>query len=114
LGDICVVGGHATLIEHFHTRSMLAPVTEERSIAIWTWIPREMRDLVIVGDRDFVATRDPSVTSQTFDLDAPGTRHALCFRPSSMHLRTAKLPTTFDRVVGDRAGRVDVARDATV
>ncbi|MDB4972475.1 MAG: hypothetical protein JWN48_816 [Myxococcaceae bacterium] len=45
----------------------------------------------------------------TFDLAAPDARHAVCFRPTPMHLRSAGLAPGFDRLLGVREGRVDVA-----
>jgi hypothetical protein len=70
-----------------------------------------MRELVVVADSDVRVTRDRSMSpsgERTFDLRDPRTCHAVCFRPSAMHLRDAGLPSVFDRVEGSRDDRIDM------
>lgn len=99
------------LIEHFHTRSACAPVSPAGYVDVWVWVASELRELVVVSDVDVAVSVVPGVDAQVetlFDLGEDETRHAVCFRPSAMHLRAAGLPSVFDRVLGSRDGRVDV------
>jgi hypothetical protein len=113
-GEVRVASGEAHLVEHFHTRSARAPIDTRGAFHVYVWVPAEMRELVVVVDRDVTIERPPGAHALVFDLRAPETRHALCFRPSAMHLREAALPPTFDRVVGPREGRIDVPEGARV
>ncbi len=106
-GEVRVASGEAQLAEHFHTRSARAPLDARGRLSVWVWIPRELAELVLVSDRDLEVEREPGAASDLFDLRRPETRHAVCFRPATMHLREAGLPASFDRVVGPREGRID-------
>lgn len=107
-GEVRIDGGEALLTEHFHTRAVRASLDGEKTFDVFTWIPREMRELIVVCDDDVDVAHVRGVGRDVFDLRDHATRHAVCFRPAPMHLREVGLPPTFDRVVGPREGRVDV------
>lgn len=110
-GEVRLDSVRATLVEHFHTRSAVAPRDPRGDVEVHVWNASEMRELVVVGDRPFEFVRTDAEASATFDLDDPRTRHAVCFRPAPMHLRRAGFSPVFDRVVGRREGRIDGSRD---
>lgn len=99
--------GGLHLSEHFHTRNMRGVPRPNGSFDVDIWVPREMRELVLVADADVDVqpAREPRGTE--FDLGCPSTAHALCFRPAPGHLRQAGLPGHDDRIRGDRRSRVD-------
>ncbi len=102
----------AELVELFHTRTARAPVEDGRCLTLWVWVSSEMRELVIMSDRDVVVEDQPEHVATIFDLRDEATRHAVCSRPSAMQLRASGLSASFDRVVGPRQARVDVAQQA--
>lgn len=106
-GEVGLHGDVVTLVEHFHTRSVCAVRRDDGSFDVHVWVPSEMKELVVVANTEFDVRALPPPRTDRFDLDAPGNRHALCFRPAAMHLRQAGLPDTFDRLDGSRDGRVD-------
>lgn len=108
-GELEVSETEVVAVEHQHTRSARALRAPDGSFALWSWAPPEMRALVLVSTEDVWVRRSPEHGLQLFDLGDPGTRHAVCTRPAPMHLRAAGLPRVFDRVVGPREGRIDVA-----
>lgn len=110
-GEIQVAQRAARLVEHFHTRTSTAALAGDGEVTAFVWIPKEMRELVIVADHDLDVALDVE-DAPVFDLRDPRTAHAVCFRPAPMHLRDAGLPPTFDRVVGPRAGRIDADDEA--
>jgi transcriptional regulator with XRE-family HTH domain len=100
-GEIRIEGEQLRLVEHFHTRALRALRAADGSFALWVWISPELRELVVVSDADFrLWPIELGRRLQTFDSDAPDNRHALCFRPSAMHLRAAGLEPSFDRMLG--------------
>lgn len=102
--------GEAELIELFHTRSVRAPLDPRGSVWLFVWVAAEVREFVIMADGDLELEDHPEMRWDIFDVDAVETRHAVCSRPSAVQLRAAGLPAVFDRLVGDRRDRVDVAR----
>ena len=106
-GEVRVTSSEARLVEHFHTRTVKAPLDASGRFQVWVWTPRELAELVLVADRDVDVVRDPARASDLFDLRKEETRHAVCSRPAPMHLREVGLPPTFDRIAGPRDGRVD-------
>ncbi len=108
-GELQVSETEVMLVEHQHTRSARANRAPDGSFSLWSWAAPEMRALVLVATEDLQVRRSPGRGPQLFDLDDPRTRHAVCTRPAPMHLHSAGLPRVFDRVVGTREGRIDVA-----
>ena len=106
-----VRGARAALIETFSTRSMLAERMASGTFALWLWAGPEVQEWIAVSDRELRLSLCQPEPQQQLDLDAPEMRHALCVRPNAMHLRAAGLPMGFDRVIGERARRMDVAVD---
>ena len=107
--EVTIARGEAELVELFHTRSACAPLDADGSLWAYIWVSSEMRELVVMADRDISLEDHPEVILDLFDLGAPATHHAICSRPSSMQLRAAGLSAVHDRVVGERRGRVDTA-----
>jgi len=107
--EITLDGQEAELVELFHTRTVRAPLDLDGGLWAYVWVASEMRELVVMGDRDLELEDHPEVHADLFDLGAPTTRHAVCSRPSSMQLRDAGASPVHDRVVGERRGRVDVS-----
>lgn len=102
-GDIRVADGSAHLTEYFFTREMRAPLDDRGSLQMWAWLYPRMPELVVQSAEDFeLSEPDLQVGRNLFDLSSPELAHAVCFRPSAMHLRSAGLPPAFDRVVGSR------------
>ncbi|HEX6243155.1 MAG TPA: helix-turn-helix transcriptional regulator [Polyangiales bacterium] len=97
------------MLEVFNTRSMLAQLSSTRELDLYVWGSGDRRELVFICDQpvELAPLAKPVISS--FDLAAPGAQHALCFRPGPVHLRAAGLPMGFDRMLGPRGERVDVA-----
>lgn len=107
-GELALDPERALLTESFHTRSALAKPHADGSVDVHVWVGADMQELVLCAASDFRVRRLARAGSSTFDLDDPGNTHAVCFRPSAMHLREAGLGRVFDRVRGSRDGRIDV------
>jgi transcriptional regulator with XRE-family HTH domain len=97
------------MLEVFATRSMLAQLSSTRELELHVWGSPDRRELQFICDQPIELELLARPVSSTFDLSAPGAEHALCFRPGPVHLRSAGLPMGFDRVIGPRDGRMDVA-----
>jgi transcriptional regulator with XRE-family HTH domain len=108
LGRAWVRDGRVAMLETFSTRSMLAELSEDGELDLFVWGSGDRRELFIICDQPANVEQLPDTIDATLDLTAPRMRHALCFRPGNVHLRTAGLPYGFDRVIGPREGRMDV------
>lgn len=109
-GEVEVGSGAVVLVESFHTRSSMARRRPDGSFDLFAWIGRDMRELVVVSDQEVDVTRlpvDEGKDASIFDLADGATAHAVCFRPSAMHLRDAGFSAAFDRVRGSRDARID-------
>jgi transcriptional regulator with XRE-family HTH domain len=96
------------LLETFCTRSMVSELSPEQTFDVWLWGALDSRELLLISEQPVRISRVATAPRTLFELDAPETRHAVCIRPSPSHLRRASLPPGFDRIAGDRTGRVEL------
>ncbi|MDB4985175.1 MAG: hypothetical protein JWN04_353 [Myxococcaceae bacterium] len=97
------------LLETWQTHSMVAELSPSGHFDLWVWGGIDSREIIVTCEQPLELELLAVPSQSLFDLDAPEARHAVCFRPTPMHLRTAGLAMGFDRVIGTRSGRVDVA-----
>lgn len=92
------VDGDAVRLEEFAFTRAMNGRARDGELRVDVWISDEVAEIVVTSDDPFELTRLPVPPTLEFQRSDPELTDAVCFRPSTMDLRLAGLPTWDDRL----------------
>lgn len=104
---IWVQASSVCLLESVLVRSVACERREDGSFDLWLWRGADVREVVLVSERDLRVECAVAEPVDVLDLDLPANRHALCVRPTAPQLEAAGAAPGFDLLVPRAGGRVD-------